>query len=154
MIRRVIRLATADDLPALVALEQVLFGADAWEEGAVRAELAGAGRRFVVADDLTGYAVSLTSGDITDLLRIGVAPHARRRGLAAALLDDLLRHTGDADRMLLEVSAGNRGAVAFYESRGFTRIHVRPRYYRDGSDALVLQRSLSGAGSGSARMGP
>jgi ribosomal protein S18 acetylase RimI-like enzyme len=150
----VIRLATADDLPALVALEEALFGVDAWDEDAVRAELAGPGRRFVVTDDLTGYAVSLTAGDVTDLLRIGVAPPARRRGLAAALLDDLLRHTGDADRMLLEVSAGNRDALAFYESRGFSRIHVRPRYYRDGSDALVLQRSLGGGDTRSERMAP
>ena len=149
-----IRLANADDLPALVALERELFGVDAWDDGAVRAELTGPGRRFVVTEDLTGYAVSLTVGDVADLLRIGVAPQARRRGLAAALLDDLLLHAGDADRMLLEVSAANRDALAFYESRGFTRIHVRRRYYRDGSDALVLERSLSGGGTASGRMAP
>ena len=44
--------------------------------------------------------------------------------------------------MLLEVSEGNEAAVAFYAAHGFTRIDVRPRYYRDGSDALVLRRTL------------
>ena len=44
--------------------------------------------------------------------------------------------------MLLEVSAANAAAVAFYDAQGFTRIDVRRRYYRDGSDALVLARPL------------
>ena len=32
--------------------------------------------------------------------------------------------------------------MAFYAAHGFTEIDRRPRYYRDGSDALVLQRDL------------
>ena len=47
-----------------------------------------------------------------------------------------------AERMLLEVSAANAAAVAFYDAQGFARIDVRRRYYRDGSDALVLARPL------------
>ncbi len=89
-----------------------------------------------------GYAVSMTLGDIVDLQRIVVRPELRRSGLATDLLEDLLAHTGAADRMLLEVSEGNAAALAFYATHGFTRIDVRPRYYRDGSDALVLQRDL------------
>jgi ribosomal-protein-alanine N-acetyltransferase len=142
-----IRPATRADVPAVVALEAEVFGADAWDERAVTAELEGPGRRFVVAEDLSGrlrgYAVSMTLGDIVDLQRIAVLPERRRTGLATALLDDLLAHTGAADRMLLEVSERNEAAVAFYTAHGFTRIDVRPRYYRDGSDALVLHRPIS-----------
>jgi ribosomal-protein-alanine N-acetyltransferase len=142
-----IRPATRADVPAVVALEAAVFGADAWDERAVTAELEGPGRRFVVAEDLSGplrgYAVSMTLGDIVDLQRIAVDPGRRRTGLATALLDDLLAHTGAADRMLLEVSERNEAAVAFYTAHGFTRIDVRPRYYRDGSDALVLHRPLT-----------
>jgi ribosomal-protein-alanine N-acetyltransferase len=47
--------------------------------------------------------------------------------------------------MLLEVSERNEAAVAFYTAHGFSRIDVRPRYYRDGSDALVLHRTLTSA---------
>lgn len=151
-----IRLATIADLATLAAVERELFGVDAWDEAALRAELEGPGRRFVVADDLSGYAVSRAAGDLVDLQRIGVAGPARRRGIASALLDDLLRHaveTGEADRVLLEVSAGNSGALAFYLSLGFARIDLRRRYYRDGSDALVLCRSLTRGRDASARMG-
>lgn len=147
-----IRLATAGDLPDLAAMERELFGVDAWDEAALRAELDGPGRRFVVADrdksgrdgadQLIGYAASRSIGDVVDLQRIAVRADAQRAGVATALLDDLLEHPGEADRMLLEVSAANGAAIAFYARAGFTRIGVRARYYRDGSDAIVMRRAL------------
>ncbi len=140
-----IRDAVLADLPALTALEQELFGRDAWNEALIRQEIDGPGRRFVVADDLSGYAVTMTAGDIVDLLRIGVRPDARRAGLASQLVDELLVGTEGASRMLLEVSASNAAALAFYVARQFTVIDVRRHYYRDGSDALVMCRWLPGA---------
>ena len=143
-----IRLAISDDVAAVADLEREVFGGDAWDLRAVLAELEGPGRRFVVCDapsgELAGYAVSMTLGDIVDLQRIAVRPGRRRAGLATDLLEDLLAHTGGADRMLLEVSERNQAAVGFYAAHGFGRIDLRPRYYRDGSDALVLQRDLPG----------
>ncbi len=142
-----IRLALAADLRAVATLEQELFGADAWSQEALRGELDGPGRRFVVAQDgaeLVGYAVSMALGDVLDLQRIAVRPRQQRTGLATALLKDLWGHPGSADRMLLEVSSANRGAVAFYLDAGFSQISERRGYYRDGSDALVLARSLRG----------
>ena len=140
-----IRPASLTDLPALVALEQELFGPDAWNEALLRQEIEGPGRRFVVADDLSGYGVTMTAGDIVDLLRIGVRPAARRGGIASRILDELLVDTEDASRMLLEVSATNAPALGFYVARQFSVIDVRPHYYRDGSEALVMCRWLPGA---------
>ena len=140
-----IRPASLTDLPALVALEQELFGPDAWNEALLRQEIEGPGRRFVVADDLSGYGVTMTAGDIVDLLRIGVRPAARRGGIASRILDELLVDTEDASRMLLEVSVTNAPALGFYVARQFSVIDVRPHYYRDGSEALVMCRWLPGA---------
>ncbi|MDN7120043.1 GNAT family N-acetyltransferase [Nocardioides sp. ChNu-153] len=147
----VLRIARPADVPRLVALEAALFGVDAWSADLVADELTGPGRTVVVAagdvtagDAIVGYAVLGVAGDVADLLRIGVAPEARRTGVATALLAavlDVARQAG-AERLLLEVAAGNAGAVAFYAHAGFAEIHRRPRYYRDGSDALVLQREL------------
>jgi len=141
----VIRPATLADVPALVALEQELFGPDAWSETLVRQEIEGPGRRFVVTDDLSGYGVTMSAGDIVDLLRIGVRPDARRTGVASRLLEELLVGTDDASRMLLEVSVANVDALGFYVARQFSVIDVRPHYYRDGSEALVMCRWLPGA---------
>ena len=140
-----IRSARIGDLPALVALETELFGVDAWSEKSLREEIEGPGRRFVVADDLSGYAVTMSAGDIVDLLRIGVRPSARRSGLATQVLDAVLVDTDHASRMLLEVSAANAEALGFYVARQFSVIDVRPHYYRDGSEALVMCRWLPGA---------
>lgn len=144
-----IRPAVLTDLPALTALEDELFGADAWNESLVRQEIEGPGRRFVIAEDpsgaLNGYAVTMTAGDIVDLLRIAVRPSLRRTGLASALLGELLVDTDDASRMLLEVSVTNAEALGFYVARQFSVIDVRPHYYRDGSEALVMCRWLPGA---------
>jgi ribosomal protein S18 acetylase RimI-like enzyme len=50
--------------------------------------------------------------------------------------------------MLLEVSAGNAAALAFYAAAGFVQIDRRPRYYRDGSDAIVLRATLGSTACG------
>lgn len=146
-----LRPVTAADLPALVALERACFPSDAWDETSLRAELDAPGRHLRGATDdagaVVGYAATLVAGDVADLLRIATAPAVRRSGVATALLDDALDHarTAGAVRMLLEVSDANP-AVAFYAARGFEQIDLRPRYYRDGSAALVLQRDLTTPG--------
>ena len=51
---------------------------------------------------------------------------------------------GHADRLLLEVRETNADALAFYAAGGFVEVDRRPRYYRDGSTAIVLRRPLAG----------
>ena len=148
-----VRPATAGDVPVLTELERDLFGVDAWSEDAVREEVLGAGRHALVAvtaGAVTGYVITLRSDDLVDLQRIAVRPDQRRRGLAGRLLEEALAAAGaeGADRCLLEVSAGNTGALAFYAGAGFVEIDRRRRYYRDGSDAVVMRRSLGHAGCG------
>jgi [ribosomal protein S18]-alanine N-acetyltransferase len=136
-----LRPAGADDVPAVSALEAEVFGPDAWSAPAVLEELTGPGRTAVVATDedetLAGYAVGLLTGDVVDLQRIVVAPRCRRRGLARTLLAAVTRSTYPT---MLEVSAANEAARAFYTAEGFVEIHRRRRYYRDGTDAVVMRR--------------
>ena len=44
--------------------------------------------------------------------------------------------------MLLEVRADNPRAQRLYRWFGFEQIHVRPRYYRGGTDALIMRLKL------------
>jgi len=79
-----------------------------------------------------------------EVLTLGVLPGLRRQGIAAALLGqalELARQSG-ASRLLLEVAADNRPALAFYRRQGFQPLSRRPDYYRRASgppvDAEVL----------------
>jgi ribosomal-protein-alanine N-acetyltransferase len=162
----VIREATLGDLPALVGLEETLFGEDAWTAEVLTEELTAPhrhgwvalGRKFdglvPISDTdpgtnpsnfVSGYAITMTVGDIADLQRIGVHPARQRHGVARALLETAMAAAKEAgaDRMLLEVGATNDGALGFYAAAGSTEIDRRPRYYKDGSDAIVMRRSLA-----------
>jgi [ribosomal protein S18]-alanine N-acetyltransferase len=135
-----IRPATVDDVDAVTALETLIFESDAWSSAVVREELTGELRTAVVAcdPDVVGYAIVAHAGDTADLQRIAVEPSRRREGLGHAMLAVVLPA---GDRVLLEVSTRNEGALAFYDAEGFATIDRRRAYYRDGADALVMQRS-------------
>jgi [ribosomal protein S18]-alanine N-acetyltransferase len=140
-----LRPADAGDVDAVAALEQAVFGADAWSAASVHAELTGPARQALVAvaDDggLRGYVVVRTPADPADpadLHRIAVTAQCRRRGLAARLLAAC--ESAAYDRMLLEVRADNSAAIAFYRRQKFTEIARRRAYYADGADAVVMQR--------------
>lgn len=144
-----IRPATADDVDAVARLERENLGDDAWSAALVEEGVSGRlpTVRYVVAqvgDDVVGHAVVSVVADLSELQRIAVATAHRRTGVATSLLEeaaDLARAEG-ADRLLLEVREDNAGAIAFYRARGFVEIDRRPRYYRDGGTAVVMQRPL------------
>ena len=145
-----IRPATSRDAGAIAVLEAECQGVDAWSAALVQDGVAGGlpTISYLVAEEpdgtLSGYAVASYAGDIAELQRIGVATGARRTGVASKLLDAVLAHapgTG-ADRVLLEVRADNVGALAFYGARDFVEIDRRARYYKDGTDAVVMRLPL------------
>jgi ribosomal-protein-alanine N-acetyltransferase len=145
----VIRLAVADDAVAVAGLERDALGSDAWSANLVAEGVAGLipTTLYLVAeadDELAGYAAASIVADVAELQRIAVAAHRRRTGVASALLarvedEARARHV---DRLLLEVREDNRAACAFYAARGFGEIDRRPRYYADGTTAVVLSKEV------------
>jgi len=145
-----VRPATPDDVPAVAALEAANLGPDAWSFGLVEEGVMGAlpTIRYLVAEvdgEVVGHAVASIVADIAELQRIAVNPAHRRLGLATALLDVVLAAATaeGADRLLLEVRETNTGAIGFYAMHDFVEIDRRPRYYRDGTTAVVMLRDLS-----------
>jgi ribosomal-protein-alanine N-acetyltransferase len=70
---------------------------------------------------------------------------ARRKGAGAALLSELFRWaaTNEASRVELEVHAGNKTAIEFYEKYGFELDGLRRGYYRNPEgDAVLMSRAL------------
>jgi ribosomal-protein-alanine N-acetyltransferase len=146
-----VRPATLADLAGIIASEAASFGVDGWSPALVEEGVAGRlpTVSYLVAEldgEVVGHAVTSVVADIAELQRIAVNADHRRRGLATALLDEVvaLAVRERADRLLLEVRENNEPALAFYAAHGFVEVARRPRYYRDGSAAVVLRRSLAG----------
>ncbi len=144
-----IRPAAPEDAAAIAALERVALGSDAWSETLVTEGVAGRvpTTLYLVAeveDVPVGYAAASIVADVAELQRIAVDAAHRRTGVASELLARVEEEarTRHVDRVLLEVREDNRGACAFYAARGFSEIDRRPRYYADGTTAVILVRDL------------
>lgn len=156
----VFRDMTLEDVPAVDALEQRLFPADAWPLHMFLSELSQhETRRYLVAEsggDIVGYAGLMCIEPIADVQTIAVVPECEGRGIGARLLTRLIdeaRLRGAAD-VLLEVRADNPRAQQLYVRFGFEQIHVRRGYYRDGVDALIMRLQLVPEGTAPAPADP
>ena len=140
-----VRRARPADLPALAALEAASFP-DPWSRRMLAAAVEDRFTLVLVAEGegapggLAGYAVFRHAADEAELLSLAVAPEARGRGLGRRLSEDGLARVREAGARVcyLEVRPTNDPAVALYRSLGFRQVGRRRRYYRDGSDALVM----------------
>lgn len=137
------------DVQAVAAIEAQAFS-DPWPASAFDDLLRHPYARLRVAidehDAVLAYTAVLRALDEAELANIATAPEARRRGLAAALLDDALTTLGDEGvaSMFLEVRESNVAARALYASRGFRAVGRRRGYYRlPDEDALVLRWTRS-----------
>ncbi len=146
------------DLGIVCAIEKQVFS-DPWPESFFRSELAQAMVWARVAESegaLAGYLVAWLGAGEGHLGNLAVAPEARRRGIARALLDDLLERAVrlGVGHLTLEVRVGNFAAQALYRAYGFRLAGVRRGYYRDtGEDALVMAWRPPGSGVASGAAG-
>jgi [ribosomal protein S18]-alanine N-acetyltransferase len=87
-----------------------------------------------------GYVIAQIIDDVAEIFRIGILPSARGKGLAGRLLLHLEQKLKPGERLLLEVSENNLPARKCYDSFGFHSVRKRPSYYRDGSNALIMEK--------------
>lgn len=135
--------ATAADLDAIDEISRHSFKS-AWPRQSFVDELERAHGRLIVARDrdVLGYLNYWLVADEVHLLAIATHPDARRRGIAARLMQHLVEAARDARVVTLEVRASNRPAIALYERFGFAAAATRRGYYgADNEDALVMLRS-------------
>ena len=127
---------------AVAELERQNFS-EPWPEIAVRSELTNKLALWLVALDgekVVGYVGSQTVLQEADMMNIAVADTHRRRGIARALVEELIRQL-DAYQLSLEVRSSNAPAIALYEALGFVQVGLRKNYYRKPKeDALILRK--------------
>ena len=76
---------------------------------------------------------------------IAVKPIHQRKGLGKFLLSDLIKRSKSlqTNHINLEVKNNNDPAKAFYKSMGFKTVGNRSDFYKDGCDALILNKEIN-----------
>ncbi len=138
--------STLRDLGQLRRIEQACFPKDAWPLLDLMAVLTfpEVVRLKAMVD---GHMVGFIAGDprrtegMAWIATLGVLPEYRRQGIARALLVECENRL-HASRMRLCVRMDNSGAIRLYENEGYDRVSTWPKYYNDGSDALVMEKII------------
>jgi ribosomal-protein-alanine N-acetyltransferase len=84
------------------------------------------------------------------IISIDVLPVARRFGVGSKLLtaaEERLRTNG-CKAVVLETAVDNLSALSFYKRHLYHVVGTEPRYYSNGTDALVLEKELVNAKDG------
>lgn len=92
-----------------------------------------------------GFIMAWLVSDELHITNLAVAPEARRRGIAAALLNHAIREAvvEGAVWCQLDVRVSNKPARNLYSRFGFTPLGTRKGYYLNGEDAVVMGKDLS-----------
>jgi ribosomal-protein-alanine N-acetyltransferase len=141
------RLASAEDLDAVLALEDASFNNPTtreWYEG----ELKRPDVCFIYVLRTPEYRVAAFCAlwlvvDQVHINNLAVLPELRGRGLGTQLLEAVIAeaaHLG-ATLLTLEVRASNEPALRLYARAGFERTGLRKNYYTNPvEDAFILTR--------------
>lgn len=142
-----LRLAGPADLERLHRFELLCFQDHPFRRDHIAWILSNESALTLVEDGpegLTAALMLLFEGRACRVLSVGVAPHARRRGVATRLMqaaESVCRERG-LSVMRLEVGAQNFAAIELYRRLGYRTNGVLYGYYSWGEDAYSMRKSL------------
>jgi ribosomal-protein-alanine N-acetyltransferase len=136
-----------DDIPEIVSIERLSFSTP-WSETSFRSEIYSWYSVTRVAElngIIVGYICVKHVADECHLLNLAVHPDYRRRGIARALLDNVIQELRmEGCRFFyLEVRSSNYAARKLYERFGFNIVGIRKGYYANpAEDAVIMMLEL------------
>lgn len=142
----IVRKGVAEDAAAVAELEQLCFAVPWSRESIIRDLTENELAEYIVAEldgRIVGYVGLWVVVDEGHINNVAVSPAFRRRHIAAALIEAVLRFAENAGvkGFTLEVRIGNEPARRLYEKFGFQQVGVRKGYYEDnGEDAVIMWR--------------
>jgi ribosomal-protein-alanine N-acetyltransferase len=143
----VLRVAGPADLESLYAFEISCFQEHPFRRDHIAWILGNDHALTLVQDGVGGFAavmMLLFEGHTCRVLSVGVAPRARRRGIATRLMraaDAISRERG-ATMIRLEVSTRNFAAIELYRRLGYRTDGVLYGYYSWGEDAYSMGKNV------------
>lgn len=143
MIPELVRVAGPEHAPAIAEIERRAAHAP-WSLSSIEETLRRpTNRGFVVGAPAAGHLLASCVAEEGEILTVAVLPEHRRKGYARALMAACEAWWRERDVVAgwLEVRSDNAAAQALYLARGWVVAHVRPAYYGDGCDALMMRWS-------------
>lgn len=147
-IRFSIRKMAIDDIKEVLAIESESI-ISPWNEKQVQYELLNnpVSRMRVAVDEKTiviGFIDYWITYDSATIAQIAIKKELRRKGVAKALLENMIRDCKDQNvkSITLEVRFNNEPAIKLYELFGFKRVVIKKNYYQDGTDAVYMVREV------------
>jgi ribosomal-protein-alanine N-acetyltransferase len=146
----IVRPATIDDLEAILSIENRAFRKDRFSRRQYIYLLTKANSTVCLllsGKKAAGTAVMLWRRNSKKgrLYNIAVDPGFQGSGLGAVLLDACEKECRkrSCTMVTLEVRSDNKGAIRFYQNRGYDITMTLKRYYSDGTDGIRMVKKLS-----------
>lgn len=142
-----IRMALPVERAVLFSLDHAQTRSAQWSAQDWQAELAQPAAHVWCAlmdEKIVGFVCVRGAADQYEITNLAVEPGHTRQGIGRALVQhvfNMLRACG-AEQLTLEVSTANVPARALYESCGLSAWGMRKRFYKDGTDALIMGKKL------------
>ena len=156
MAELVIRKGEERDLEQMAVIEKLCFS-DPWSRDVLSDDMLGNRlSTYVVAEytpdgegrtpEIVGYVGFWVVYDEGQINNVAVRPDMQRRHLGRMLLTTAMEAAKAAGVRIftLEVRKSNEAALALYRSMGFKEDAVRPGYYSDGEDAVLMSCEVDG----------
>jgi len=91
-----------------------------------------------------GFLIAEARRGAGHIITLDVRSQARRHGVGSALMKSAESRMADAKCRFvrLETAVDNVSALAFYKRQQYDVVETIPRYYSNGLDALLLEKSL------------
>lgn len=100
---------------------------------------------FVFGEQPVGYGVFYFAADEGEVSSIAVSKDARRQGIGNEILGAMERFAKEQGilRIFLEVRQSNKGAISFYQNKGFCTVGRRPNFYTNPTeDGWIMEKNL------------
>lgn len=135
-----------EDVAEIAALEKLCFS-DPWNYQMLADSFMSSNFKTVLCEvdgKVVGYAGAVLSFDEADIALVAVDENYRGKGIGKELIKilDKVFIENNIERVFLEVRVSNSSAIALYLKSGFVGRFVRPKYYGDGEDAIVMEKKL------------
>ncbi len=130
------------DLLGVEKISNQRFGNESWTKAQFESSYSLDSSIFLVAfekEKLVSFLIGQDTVDSINILLLATGKEFEKKGFAGALVEALAEKF-KGKKLWLEVKESNSCAIKFYQKNGFKPVYTRKKYYKDGENAIILER--------------